>query len=191
MFNGGADKLTLKSANFNGVTGKTITITDGNNGNTVSAAGVTAADHIVVHAGSGTDVLTGGLGNDVFYADGATTMTGAAGSNEFVFKTIGAANFIKDFHVSAKNELVFGNAGFNLGLGGGSATPKELSKTQATKLFISNTTGNFTNANQRLAYDKNTGQLFASSDGNAGPKHLVATLSDHAAIAAAQLFFIS
>jgi Ca2+-binding RTX toxin-like protein len=149
---------------------------------------VAAADHIVVHAGSNKDALTGGAGNDVFYADGKTTMTGKAGINEFVFTTTGAANFIADFHVSAKNELVFSNAGFNLGQTGGSATPQKLTAAQAAKLF---TTGGFTNTNQRLAYDTSTGKLFASSDGSAGPKHLVATLSDHAAINASQLFFIS
>ncbi len=187
LFKGGVDTLTLRTANFTGVTGATITVTDGNEGSTVSASGVAAADHIVVHAGKGADVLTGGLGNDVFYAGGDTTMTGHIGANEFIFTAPGS-NTIKDFHVSATNELVFSNAGFNLGLAGGTATPTELTAAQAATLF---TTGNFTAASQRLAYDNSTGQLFAGSDGSGGPKSLVATLTDHAAIGASQLFFIS
>ena len=78
LADGGLDTLTLKSANFDGVTKATITVEDGNMGNTVSAAGEAAGDRIVVHAGIGLDALTGGPGNDVFYAGGDTTMTGRA-----------------------------------------------------------------------------------------------------------------
>jgi hypothetical protein len=134
LFVGGPDTLTLKNANFAGITGSAITVTDSGKGSTVSAAGVAAADHIIVHAGIGADRLTGGAGNDVFYAGGKTTMTGGGGANEFVFKTAGS-NMIKDFHVSAKNELVFSNAGFNLGRTGGAATPIKLTPAQAAKLF--------------------------------------------------------
>jgi hypothetical protein len=191
LFSGSADKLTLANANFAGVTAGAITITDGAKGNTVSAAGVAAADHIVVHAGVGTDVLTGGLGNDVFFAGGNTGMTGGAGINEFVFQKTGTNNTIKDFHVSAKNELVFSNAGFKLGLSGASATPKMLTAAQANTLFVANATGKFTKTSQRLAYDTVHGRLFASATGSAGTEHLVATLSDHATIKTSQLFFIS
>lgn len=187
LFKGGVDKLTLQTANFAGVTAGTIMITDGGKGNTVSAAGVAAADRIIVDAGAGADTLTGGLGNDVFYAGGDTMMTGGKGANGFVFETTGA-NTIKDFRLSATNELVFSNAGFNLGLTGGTATPKELTFAEAENLFVN---GNFSNISQRLAYDQATGQLFAGRDGSGSAKHLVATLSDHATIGASQLFFIS
>jgi hypothetical protein len=191
LFVGGPDKLTLTTANFAGVTGNAITITDGGKGNTVSAAGIAAADHIVVHAGVGVDRLTGGLGNDVFFARGKTVMTGGAGANEFVFNSTGVTNFIADFHLSTANELVFSNAGFKLGLTGGTSTPKMLTAAQAATLFIANTTGKFTKTSQRLAYDKSNGELFASSTGTTATERLVATLSDHAAIAASQLFFVS
>src|SRR5262249_7705734 len=62
--NGVHHGLTLTAANFFDVTGGVITVVDGNKGNNVSAAGV--ANAIIVHAGSGTDLLTGGLGNDIF-----------------------------------------------------------------------------------------------------------------------------
>jgi hypothetical protein len=189
LFNGGIDKLTLKSTNFTGVTGATITVTGGGKGDTVSAAGVAAADRIIVHAGAGPDFLVGGAGNDAFYAGGRTMMTGGAGANEFVFAATGS-NMVEDFAKSPANELVFSNAGFNLRLGG-SATPKRLTTAQAAKLFVANTTGNFTKASQRLAYDTSTGQLFSGTHGSAGSEQLVATLSDHAMITAGQLFFIS
>ena len=73
LADGAANTLTLASANFTGVTGSTITVSDGNNGNTVSAAGEAAADHLVVYAGSGADVLTGGPGTNVFNTGGDTT----------------------------------------------------------------------------------------------------------------------
>ena len=85
LADGAANTLTLTSANFIGVAGSTITISDGNNGNIVSAAGVAAPDRIIVYAGTGADALTGGPGNDIFYAGGNTTMTGGAGTNEFIF----------------------------------------------------------------------------------------------------------
>jgi Ca2+-binding RTX toxin-like protein len=195
--NGATDTLALTNSNFVKVSGlsvspgavPTITVFGGNAGNWVSAAGVAAGDRLVVHGGAGIDTLTGGAGGDVFYADGKATMTGGAGANEFVFTATGADK-ITDFHVSAKNELVFSSSGFNLGLGGGSATPRELTTAQATELFVANTTGKFANAGQRLAYDKSSGQLFAGAHGSAGSEQLVATLSDHAAIAATQLFYI-
>ena len=190
LADGGSDTLTLKSANFAGVTKATITIEDGNIGNTVSAIGEAAADRIVVHAGTGLDALTGGPGNDVFYAGGDTTMTGGLGTNEFIFTAPGG-NTIEDFAKSSTNRLVFSNSGFDLGLSGGSATPKRFTAAEAAALFTANPTGTFADTSQRLAYDTTSHELFSSSDGSGSTPHLVATLSDHAAISTSQLFYIS
>ncbi len=186
LANGAANSLTLANANFTGVAGSAITVNGGNGGNTVSAAGVAAPDRIVVHAGTGADLLTGGPGNDVFYAGGDTTMTGGAGANEFAFSAAGA-NTVADFAASPTNQIAFSNAGFALGQGGAASTPKPL----PSGLFVADGTGAFTAATQRFAYDTSTGGLYYSASGTTAAEHLVATLSGHPTLAASQLFFIT
>jgi hypothetical protein len=181
LANDGKDSLLLTQDNFTGVTGDTITVTDGNKGDNVTARGLAAADILIVHAGAGPDV---------FYAGGDTTMRGGMGTNEFIFTTAGK-NVIKDFAVSSTNELVFSNAAFNLGLSGATSTPQQLTAAEAAQLFVADSTGAFTDTSQRLAYDTKTGQLFAGSHGSGGAKHLVTTLADQATINGSQLFFIS
>jgi hypothetical protein len=190
LANGGKDSLTLTGANFAGVAGSEITVTDGNRGNDITATGLAASDILVVHAGTGADFLVGGAGTNVFYAGGDTTMTGGQGTNEFIFTQAGK-NVIKDFAVSSTNELVFSDAGFDLGLGGATSTPQQMTTAEAETLFVADATGKFTDTGQRLAYDTKSGQLFASSDGSGSPRHLVATLSGHPTIDATQLFFVS
>jgi len=172
LANGVQHTLTLTAENFVDVTGGIITVIDGNKGNKVSAApGVTNA--IIVHAGSGIDVLTGGAGNDIFYADGRTTMTGGAGTNEFVFSRPGS-NKITDFALSSPtNELVFSNIGFGLQLPNATTTPMVL----PSRLVATNSTGSFTNRNQRFAYDTSNGDLFYSATGTTATEHLVVALT--------------
>jgi hypothetical protein len=72
LANGGANALTLAAANFAGVTGSTITVTDGNSGNTVDASAAQAADTLVLHAGAGADKVTGGPGKNVYDFNNST-----------------------------------------------------------------------------------------------------------------------
>jgi Ca2+-binding RTX toxin-like protein len=149
---------------------------------------LSATHAITVNAGAGSDALTGGAGDDVFVAGGKTTMTGKAGANEFTFLAPGPTNKIQDFGFSGTNELVFSNAGFNLGQSGAGSMPLAL----PTSLFTANGTGKFTTTSQRLAYDTANGNLFASANGSGGSSQLVATLTGAPSIdAAKQLFFIS
>jgi hypothetical protein len=184
--NGKSHTLTLTSANFAAVTEKAITVDDGDFGNTVTATTLPGGDHIIVHAGVGLDTLTGGKGNDVFYADGDTVMTGGAGRNKFVFSAPGG-NTVGDFAVSASNEVVFSNKGFSLGLSGASGTPKAL----PADLFVENSDGHFTATSQRFAYATGDRDLFYSASGDNGTPALVSHFSNTPALTAARLFFIT
>jgi hypothetical protein len=174
LANGRANTLTLTDANFAKVAGATITIDDGNSGNRIDAGTLAAADRIVVHAGSGKDTLFGGAGGDVFYAGGATRMTGGGGADAFVFTAAGR-NVVTDFTAAASDMLVFGDRGFRLGLAGATQTPKPL----PSGLFVADATGAFTTEKQRFAYDTTTGQLFYDAHGSGSPasRKLVVTLA--------------
>ncbi len=163
-----ANVLTLNALNFNGPAG-VITINDGSKGNTVTATTLPAGDAITVHAGKGVDVLKGGAGNDIFFAGGKTTMTGAKGANEFVFSAPGS-NTITDFTASAANEMLF-VSGSGFSLPGATASPQPLGA-----LFTQNATGAFTATSQRFAYDKTDGDLFYSGSGTTATEHLVAAV---------------
>jgi Ca2+-binding RTX toxin-like protein len=139
LADGAANTLTLTSANFAGVAGSTITVSDGNNGNTVSATGVAAPDRIIVYAG-----------NDVFSAGGDTTMTGGAGAKVFVFSAPGS-NTIADFTASAINEMEF-VSGSGFVLPGATTTPQPLGG-----LFVQDSAGSFTNGAERFAYGATNG----------------------------------
>jgi Ca2+-binding RTX toxin-like protein len=138
---------------------------------------VTAPNQVIVY---------GGAGNDIFDAGGDTTMTGRAGTNEFVFKTAGN-NTIADFAASSTNEIVFSNSGFALGQNGPGSAPKAL----PAGLFVADKTGTFTATNQRFAYGTSNGELFYSASGTTTTEHLVATLTGDPTLTAAHLFFIT
>jgi Ca2+-binding RTX toxin-like protein len=173
----GANSLTLADANFTGVTNSAITINGGNSGNTIDASGLTGANRVIA---------VGGAGSDVFFAGGKTTMTGGAGTNEFVFSAAGS-NTIKDFTASTTNEIVFSNSGFALGLSGATSTPKPL----PAGLLVSDATGAFTATTQRFAYNTTVGALYYDAQGNTtgSSRELVATLTGHPTFTATNLFF--
>ncbi len=179
LSNGRHHTLTLTGTNFAAVVGAAITVDDGNSGNTVTAATLPAKDRIIVHAGAGLDKLTGGRGNDVFFAGGDTVMTGKAGTNEFTFSAPGG-NTVGDFAVSATNEIVFSDQGFNLGLTGASGTPQAL----PAGLFVENSNGHFTGTSQSFAYATGTGDLFYSASGSSGTPTLVSHFTGAPSLAA-------
>jgi hypothetical protein len=72
LADGGANALTLAAANFAGVTNSTITVDDGNSGNTVDASAAVAADVLILHAGADADKVTGGPGNNVYDFNNST-----------------------------------------------------------------------------------------------------------------------
>jgi hypothetical protein len=169
--NGVGHTLTVTAANFAGISPAAITVVGGNRGNTITAATLPAADHIIVHAGSGADTATGGAGGDLFFAGGKTVMTGGAGSNEFIFSAPGG-NAVRDFALSATNRLVFSSSSFGLGLAPAS-TPQPL----PLGLFTANGSGSFSKKSQRFAYDTTDGKLFFSASGTTATEKLVVQLT--------------
>jgi hypothetical protein len=173
------DALTLTSANFAGVVGGTITVSGGAPGDTLNAGSLGAGSKLVYQGSNGADVVT--LGKSF-------SITAAGGANEFIFKTAGNIGSLDDFGASASNKIVFGNAAFRLELTGANNTPKLL----PGSLFVANTTGAFTKATQRFAYDTKNGELFFDKDGSGSASHqLVATLTGAPHLAAADLFYIA
>jgi hypothetical protein len=173
------DALTLTSANFAGVTAATIIVSGGAPGDTLNAGSLGSGSMLVYQGGSGADIITAGK---------SMTITAAGGANELIFKTAGNTDTLTDFAASASNEIVFGNAVFDLGLSGASGTPKPL----PANLFAANKTGACTTTTQRFAYDTKNGKLFFDKDGSGSASHqLVATLTGAPHLAAADLFYIS
>jgi Ca2+-binding RTX toxin-like protein len=179
LANGGADSLTLANINFTGFALHTITVYGGNSGNTISEAGVAAADQVLMRGGAG--------------AGQNAAMTGGAGKDVFWFTTPGSTktpdtNTITDF-THASDRIAFSDGGFALGLKGASAAPKPLPAT----LFTANPTGSFGTAAERFAYDTATGALYYDARGNAvgSSRELVATLGSHPTVTGADLFYVS
>jgi Ca2+-binding RTX toxin-like protein len=185
LANGGANTLSLATANFAGTSAATITVIGGGNGNTLGEAGVSADDLVVLVGGGGTDILTAGW---------HAKLTGNAGTDQFVFTTPGSAaspdvNTITDF-AHGIDKIVFRDAGFNLGAdeGRGTATPQRIAKS----LFSPDTNGSFATTANRFAYNAKTGVLFYDADGSgtADASQRIATLTHDPAVTAGDLFFI-
>jgi Ca2+-binding RTX toxin-like protein len=91
LANGGANSLTLSEGNFLNLPEGSITVLGGDSGNTVNAASLSSAHSVVIEAGSGLDVLTGGGGDDrfIFAASNlsADTVAGGAGNNTLELAT--------------------------------------------------------------------------------------------------------
>jgi Ca2+-binding RTX toxin-like protein len=184
LASGNVNRLTLTNANFTGVTGGKITVDGGSGGNTLNVAALTGSNQVV---------LVGGSGNDVLTVAQHATMTGGGGADTFVLTTPGTlalpdTNTITDF-VHSIDKIAFSDAGFKLSLAGATSTPKALPAT----LFASNSTGSFSSATQRFAYNTTTGALYYDSKGDTpgSSRQLVATLSGHPTLTASDLYFVS
>ncbi len=184
LADGAANTLTLASANFTGVTGSTITVSDGNNGNTVSAAGKLRPPTALLSMPAAAPMcLTGGAGNNVFYTAGNTARIDGVGQ-EFVQRR--GTNTINGFADREQRDRVQ-----QFGFCARSERCELGTQTLAREPVHVKRTGAFTMATQRFAYDTANGNLFYSASGTTATEHLVATLTGHPALAASHLFFIS
>ena len=179
------NNFTLTNGNFKGVSSKTITVNGGDDGNMISGAALSGSNRLVA---------VGGSGNDILVANSNMTMTGGGGADEFVISEEGTTrnpnkNTITDF-THGTDKIVLSDMGFALGAddGKGTATPQAI----LSSLLSPNTNGTFATTANRLAYNSGTGQLYFDADGS-GSGHsatLLATLTNHSALSASDLFFI-
>ena len=130
----------------------------------------------VLVGGNGADRLNGRQGND--------TLTGGGGNDNFLFNTaLGAGNVdaITDFNF-VNDTIRLENAIFNAVVGVGTLTAAQ---------FRSNNTGQAGDANDRIIYEIDTGNLFYDTNGNAaGGSVLFATLTAGLGISNADFFIV-
>ncbi|HEY1299421.1 MAG TPA: calcium-binding protein, partial [Stellaceae bacterium] len=144
-----AASLSLKPLDLAGLAGNAATVIDGNAGDTVSAAALTAGERASVTGGSGNDVFVGGAGTDLF--------TGGAGADRFEFAATALAVSDRVAGGSGSDTLVMTSAG-NLvagGVGGVETWRLANGKPSSLRLVPSNFTG--TDGNAITVIDGNAG----------------------------------
>jgi Ca2+-binding RTX toxin-like protein len=130
----------------------------------------------------GNNVITGNSGSNTLYGHGgADMMTGGAGKNSFVFSaSMRNSNIdtITDFNVN-DDTIRLSSAVFG-------ALPDGALSAAA---FARNTTGQATDASDRIIYETDTGRLFYDSDGTgSAPRGHFATLAPGLSLTAADFF---
>ncbi|HWI36811.1 MAG TPA: calcium-binding protein, partial [Burkholderiales bacterium] len=173
-------------ATFNGTEGNdTITggadsdVINGNGGND-SLLGGDGSD--TVRGGAGNDFLSGNAGTD--WVEGGTgndEVRGGSGQDSIAFHEFGAANadILSDFDAGWDNIQLDASAFTAIGAAG------RMSSGDAR--FFSGTAAH--DADDRIIYNQATGQLFYDADGNgAGAAQLIATISNHSALSATDLW---
>jgi Ca2+-binding RTX toxin-like protein len=168
--------LTTPAANTGDAAGDTYSSVENLTG---SAFGDTLTGNSVVNiilGGNGADTLNGRAGSD--------TMTGGAGNDNFLFDTaLGVTNVddVTDFNF-VNDTIQLDNAIFNAIIGVGVLTASQ---------FAANVTGTATDANDRIIYETDTGNLFYDTNGNAaGGSTLFATLTAGLGITNADFFIV-
>ncbi|MDQ6435690.1 calcium-binding protein [Mesorhizobium sp. LHD-90] len=131
----------------------------------------------VILGGNGADTLNGRGGND--------TLTGGSGNDNFLFDTaVGAGNVddVTDFNF-VNDTIRLDATVFNAIVGLGVLTAAQ---------FVANASGTAADANDRIIYETDTGNLFYDTNGNAaGGSTLFATLDAGLGITNADFFVIA
>jgi Ca2+-binding RTX toxin-like protein len=136
---------------------------------------------LAIFCGSGDDHVTAGKGSvDIHVGSGNNTLTGGPGHDHFVFdhKLAGQIDKITNFNVGA-DKIVLSEKDF-AGLG-----PHG---TLSAAHFHLGAPGN---GHAQIDYFKSTGVLEYCPDGNGGPAHVFATLTNHASIGAGDFSLIA
>lgn len=166
-----------------GVTGNGNDRIIGNNANNTL---MSRGGNDTLRGGAGNDKLDGGAGND--FIDGSTgqdTLIGGAGQDTFLFNvavTAANADIITDFRVV--DDTIRLDRSFFTGI---AATG-----TLTANAFTKNTSGQATDALDRIIYETDTGALWYDADGTGGTARLlVATLGTGLAMTNADFFVVA
>lgn len=138
----------------------------------------------LLFGGAGNDVLSGDAGNDRLYGvGGRDTLSGGSGMDVFIFSgsPISGAKAITDYNVVQDQIVLYKNIFAAAGPSG----------TLRPDAFTRNLDGLATDAEDRIIYNVNTGQLYYDSDGSgAGGSILIANLTPRLSLTASD-FVIS
>ena len=157
-------------------------------GGKLENATLTGASAFSLDGNAGANTLIGNAAaNRINGKEGKDILTGAAGNDTFIFNTklsaASNADRITDF--SVPNDIFHlenSGAGMFTGLANGVLSAAR---------FAANATGTATEADDRIVYNKTTGDLFFDSNGDAaGGAIKFATLANKAALTAADFFII-
>jgi Ca2+-binding RTX toxin-like protein len=176
-------------ATFNGTEGND-TLIGGADGDLINGNG--GADFL--QGGGGLDTIIGGTGNDtlggnegVDWVRGGTgndTVAGGSGQDEFAFADFGAANadLLTDFD-AGWDHIQLNTAAFTALSGSGRFSAGDARFYSAAGATAAH------DADDRIIYNSTTGQLFYDADGTgAAPAELIATIQNHSALGATDLF---
>ncbi len=139
----------------------------------VSGTGNTLAN--MISGNSGANSLNGSAGSD--------TLTGGSGADNFIFNTaLGSSNVdrITDFNVAADTIRLENTIFTGLAVG-----------TLKASAFTKNTSGNATDAQDRIVYETDTGKLYFDKDGTGGASKVhFATIGTNLAVTNADFFVL-
>ncbi|RVP65500.1 calcium-binding protein [Sinorhizobium meliloti] len=137
-------------------------------GNALANVIIGNASNNLLNGARGKDTLTGGAGNDTFFFNSTLS-------------SLSNVDTITDFNV-ADDTMRLENANFTAIVGTGVLTAGQ---------FVSNTSGLAADADDRMIYETDTGNIYYDSDGNgAGGRVHIAVLGTNLGITAADFFVV-
>lgn len=168
----GTTAITLKDANFAGVTDLLIKVAGGSgtSSETVDASMLTGTRRIEVTAGGGLDTLKGGAGDDTFFFNAADlagdTVAGGSGYDLVILRTAGALGIDALAHMTGIDEI-------DLAAGGNTLTLTDANYAVESLILVSGSTGNsvidavdLTGDHRITVYNNGGGETVFGGDGD-------------------------